>query len=42
MNSNKPDDFILATGKAYTVKEFCNKTAAVLNINLVWNEKNES
>ena len=31
-----PDDYVLATGKQYTVKEFVNLTAAALGLKLKW------
>lgn len=35
----KPDDFVIATSKQYTVKDFLNKTAKQLNMHLKWNGK---
>ena len=36
MQAKKPDDFILATGKTFTVKQFIEKTFKLLDINLDW------
>ena len=35
----KPDDFVISTGKQYSVKEFVNKVCKILNINIVWKFK---
>ena len=35
----KPDDFVIATGKQFTVKEFVNLAAKKLDINLIWRGK---
>ena len=32
----KPDDYVIATGKNYTVKEFINKCAKILKIKIYW------
>ena len=32
----KPEDFVIATGKNYSVKDFINKAASYLNLNLNW------
>ena len=32
----KPDDFVIATGKQYSVKDFINLTAKNLGINIKW------
>ena len=32
----KPDDFVIATGKQYSVKDFINLAAKKLNINIIW------
>lgn len=31
-----PDNYVLATGKAYSVKQFCEKAAKIVGFNLVW------
>jgi GDPmannose 4,6-dehydratase len=35
----KPDDFVIATGKQYSVKDFINLAAKKLNINIIWSGK---
>ena len=35
----KPDDFIIATGKQYSIKQFINFTANKLNMNIKWKGK---
>jgi GDPmannose 4,6-dehydratase len=37
-----PDDFILATGKSITVREFANKVFKKLNLDLIWTGKKEN
>ena len=37
-----PDDFILATGKSITVREFANKVFKKLNLDLIWRGKKEN
>ena len=32
----KPEDFVIATGKTYSVKEFINKSVKILNLNTKW------
>ena len=39
LNHKKPDDYVIATSKAYLVKEFVNKTAKQLDIKIVWKGK---
>ena len=39
MQKNKPDDYVIATGKQYTVKQFINFTADQLGIKLKWEKK---
>ncbi len=39
LQQKKPDDFVIATGKQFTVKEFVNFAAKKLNMNLVWRGK---
>ena len=36
LNHKKPDDYVIATSKSYSVKEFINKTAKLLNITIIW------
>ena len=35
----KPDDFVIATGKQYSVKDFIKKKEKKLNINIIWSGK---
>ena len=35
----KPDDYVIATGKQYSVKQFINVTAKKLGISLKWEKK---
>mgnify|MGYP001383199500 CR=1 FL=1 len=36
LQNNKPDDFVICTGKQYTIKNFLNLTAKKLNMKLKW------
>ncbi len=36
LQQDKPEDFVIATGKQYTVREFINWTASEIGIKLVW------
>tara|TARA_B100000795_G_scaffold268440_1_gene255391 strand:- start:192 stop:1229 length:1038 start_codon:yes stop_codon:yes gene_type:complete len=36
LQQNKPDDFIIATGKQYSIKEFINLTVKELDIKIKW------
>lgn len=36
LQRDKPDDYVLATGIAYTVREFTEKVAALLGFDLIW------
>ena len=40
LQQKKPDDFVIATGMACTVKDFINKCCKVLNIKIYWSGKN--
>tara|TARA_B100000886_G_scaffold278399_1_gene202410 strand:- start:3666 stop:4685 length:1020 start_codon:yes stop_codon:yes gene_type:complete len=42
MQKNKPKDFIIATGKSYTIKEFIDIAAKLLNLDVVWNGRGMS
>jgi GDPmannose 4,6-dehydratase len=42
LNYKKPDDFIIATGKQYTVKSFINKTCQKLSLKIKWIGKGEN
>ena len=39
IQQDKPDDFIIATGQSYTVKEFINFCCDYLKINIKWSKK---
>lgn len=39
MQNNKPDDFVIATGKQYTIKQFINNVAKQLNMKIFWKGK---
>ena len=39
LQNNKPDDFVLATGKTYSVREFVEKAFKVVDIDIIWNGK---
>ncbi len=36
---NKPDDYVISTGKTYSVKTFVNKVAKYINLDLIWTGK---
>lgn len=36
MQHNQPDDFVIATGKSYTVKDFCNAALDYVGIDYKW------
>jgi len=36
LQQDKPDDFVVATGRQYTVRDFINRSAKLLNIDLTW------
>ena len=36
LQKDKPDDYVLATGKTYSVREFVEKVARLLDFDLVW------
>ena len=36
LQHDKPDDFIIATGEQYSVRDFVNAVANYLNIEIVW------
>ncbi len=36
LQQDKPDDYVLATGKTYTVREFCTMAFKEIRIDLVW------
>ena len=39
LQQKKPDDYLISTGKGYTVKNFVNKVFKKLGINLIWKGK---
>ena len=39
LNHKKPDDYVIATSKSYSVKDFVNRTAKQLNIKIIWRGK---
>ena len=39
LQQKNPDDFVLATGKSYTIKEFASRTFKKLNMKLKWKGK---
>ena len=39
LNHKKADDYVIATNKSYSVKEFINKTAKQLDIKIIWQGK---
>ena len=39
LQQKKPDDYVIATGKNYTVKQFINASAKVLKMNIFWKGK---
>ncbi len=36
LQQDKPDDYVLATGKTYTVREFCSMAFKEIGIDLIW------
>jgi len=38
MQQNEPDDYVIATGEAHSVKEFVEKAFKVINIDLIWHK----
>ena len=39
LQQKRPDDFVIASGKQYSIKEFINKTAKRLNMQIFWKGK---
>jgi GDPmannose 4,6-dehydratase len=39
LQQKKPDDFVIATNKQHTVKDFINKTAKILDLKIKWSGK---
>jgi GDPmannose 4,6-dehydratase len=42
LQQKKPEDFVIATGKQYSVKDFINSAAKNLNMKIKWKGKNEN
>ena len=42
LQQKRPDDYVIATGKQYSVKEFVNLTAKELNIKIIWKGKQKN
>ena len=42
LQKDKPDDYVLATGETFTVKEFINKSFSYKNIYLEWEGEKEN
>ena len=42
LQQNKPEDFVIATGKQYSVRDFISLAAKNLNMNIEWKGKNEN
>ena len=36
LQQNKPDDYVIATGKQYTIKQFINMVSKKLKLNIIW------
>ena len=39
LQQKKPDDYVISTGKQYSIKQFVNLTAKKLNMKIFWKEK---
>ena len=39
LQQKKPDDFVVATGHTYSVKQFINTSAKILVMKIIWEEK---
>ena len=39
LQQKKPNDFVICTGKQYTIKNFINKVANILKIKITWKGK---
>ena len=39
LQQKKPDDYVIATGKQYSIKQFINLTAKKLNMKIYWKGK---
>ena len=38
-NKKKPDDYVIATGRQYSIKQFINLTAKKLEMKIIWKGK---
>ena len=38
-STKKPDDYVVATGVQYSIKQFINLTAKKLNLKIIWKGK---
>ena len=36
LQQNKPGDFVIGTGKTFTIKEFVNRTAKKIKLDIKW------
>ena len=36
LQQDEPDDYVIATGKNYSVKEFCERAFSIIGIDLIW------
>ena len=39
LQMNKPDDYVISTGKTYSIKDFINKATKYLKMNVIWKGK---
>ena len=39
LQQKKPDDYVISTGKQYSIKQFINLAAKKLNMKIVWKGK---
>ena len=39
LQNKKPDDFVICTGKQYSIKEFINRVAKILKMRIIWRGK---
>jgi GDPmannose 4,6-dehydratase len=42
LQQEKPEDYVIATGKSYTIKEFVKKTLKQLKMNVIWKGKGKN
>ena len=36
LQQKKPDDYVISTGKTFTIKDFVNRAAKKMNLNIKW------